>query len=277
MARKRKPEEHENLERWLVSYADFITLLFAFFVVMYAISQVNEGKYRVLSDSLLQAFQSTAAPTPRVTAESAAQAALSKQPSSIVPPVRKNDAQSAQQSVQFKKETEKMKGIAKDIMKVMERLVKSGQVKVTQSARGIAIEINASVLFASAQAALEGESLKVLKAVAEVLTEVENSIQVEGYSDNAPINSPMYPSNWELSSARASSVARLFEETGIAPHRVVVLGYGENKPVDSNQTPEGRARNRRVTVMILSAGHDKVISDIPIGETVTAAPSPAQQ
>lgn len=277
MARKRKPEEHENLERWLVSYADFITLLFAFFVVMYAISQVNEGKYRVLSDSLLQAFQSTAAPTPRVTAESTAQAALSKQPSSIVPPVRKSDAQSAQQSVQFKKETEKMKGIAKDIMKVMERLVKSGQVKVTQSARGIAIEINASVLFASAQAALEGESLKVLKAVAEVLTEVENSIQVEGYSDNAPINSLMYPSNWELSSARASSVARLFEETGIAPHRVVVLGYGENKPVDSNDTPEGRARNRRVTVMILSAGHDKVISDIPIGETVTAAPPPAQQ
>jgi chemotaxis protein MotB len=277
MARKRKPEEHENLERWLVSYADFITLLFAFFVVMYAISQVNEGKYRVLSDSLLQAFQSSAAPTQKVSTDSAAQAVLAKQASTIVPPIRKSDAQSAQQSVQFKKETEKMKGIAKDIMKVMERLVKSGQVKVTQSARGIAIEINASVLFASAQAALEGESLKVLKAVAEVLTEVENSIQVEGYSDNAPINSPMYPSNWELSSARASSVARLFEETGIAPKRIVVLGYGENKPVDSNDTPEGRARNRRVTVMILSAGHDKVISDIPIGgESSTAAPPPAQ-
>jgi chemotaxis protein MotB len=278
MARKRKPEEHENLERWLVSYADFITLLFAFFVVMYAISQVNEGKYRVLSDSLLQAFQSSAAPTQKVSTDSAAQAVLSKQASTVVPPIRKNDAQSAQQSVQFKKETEKMKGIAKDIMKVMERLVKSGQVKVTQSARGIAIEINASVLFASGQAALEGESLKVLKAVAEVLTEVENSIQVEGYSDNAPINSPMYPSNWELSSARASSVARLFEENGIPPHRVVVLGYGENKPVDSNDTPEGRARNRRVTVMILSAGQDKVIADIPIGgETVTAAPPPAQK
>ncbi len=271
MARKRKPEEHENLERWLVSYADFITLLFAFFVVMYAISQVNEGKYKVLSDALLQAFQSTAAPTPQqrmAMIEDKPQSVMPKQQSVL--PNKKNEMQSPQ----LKKETEKMKGIAKDIMKVLERLVKSGQVKVTQSSRGIAIEINASVLFASGQANLEGESLKVLKAVAEVLSEVENNIQVEGYSDNAPINSPMYPSNWELSSARASGVARLFVENGIASERVVVLGYSENRPVDTNETAEGRARNRRVTVMILSAGQDKVIADIPIG-VEAAEPQPA--
>lgn len=273
MARRHKPEEHENLERWLVSYADFITLLFAFFVVMYAISQVNEGKYKVLSDALLQAFQSTPGPTQpqrMVVAENRPQAVLPKQQSVL--PNKKNEMQ----AVQVRKETEKMKGIAKDIMKVMERLVKSGQVKVTQSARGIAIEINASVLFASGQAALEGESLKVLKAVAEVLAEVDNNIQVEGYSDNAPINSPMYPSNWELSSARASGVARLFVENGIAADRVVVLGYGENRPVDTNDTAEGRARNRRVTVMILSPGHDKVIADIPLGNEAPA-PQPVPQ
>jgi len=273
MARKRKPEEHENLERWLVSYADFITLLFAFFVVMYAISQVNEGKYRVLSDALLHAFDSKSTPIQvqkLVPQDSKAPSALPVHQS--IMPTKKNDAQSAQ----FKKETEKMKGIAKDIMKVMERLVKSGQVKVTQSARGIAIEINASVLFGSGQAVLEGESLKVLKAVAEVLTEVDNHIQVEGYSDNAPINSPMYPSNWELSSARASGVARLFVENGITPDRVVVLGYGENKPVAPNETPEGRARNRRVTVMILSPGQDKIIADIPIGSEVVPPPQGTQ-
>lgn len=273
MARRHKPEDHENLERWLVSYADFITLLFAFFVVMYAISQVNEGKYKVLSDALLQAFQSTPGQPQQqrlVVAENRTQTVLPKQ-QSVLP-----DKKSEMQAVQIRKETEKMKGIAKDIMKVMERLVKSGQVKVTQSARGIAIEINASVLFASGQAALEGESLKVLQAVAEVLAEVDNNIQVEGYSDNAPINSPMYPSNWELSSARASGVARLFVENGIAADRVVVLGYGENRPVDTNDSAEGRARNRRVTVMILSPGHDKVIADIPIGNEAPA-PQPVPQ
>lgn len=275
MTRKRKPEEHENLERWLVSYADFITLLFAFFVVMYAISQVNEGKYRVLSDALLHAFDSKSLAIPIQPQRVGPQEVKEPTPVQVrqsIAPAKKNDAQ----AIQFKKETEKMKGIAKDIMKVMERLVKSGQVKVTQSARGIAIEINASVLFASGQAALEGESLKVLEAVAEVLTEVDNHIQVEGYSDNAPIKSPMYPSNWELSSARASGVARLFVENGIAPDRVVVLGYGENKPVDSNETPEGRARNRRVTVMILSPGQDKVIADIPIGNEAALPVQPMQ-
>ena len=275
MTRKRKPEEHENLERWLVSYADFITLLFAFFVVMYAISQVNEGKYRVLSDALLHAFDSKSLAIPIQPQRVGPQEVKEPTPVQVrqsIAPAKKNDAQ----AIQFKKETEKMKGIAKDIMKVMERLVKSGQVKVTQSARGIAIEINASVLFASGQAALEGESLKVLEAVAEVLTEVDNHIQVEGYSDNAPIKSPMYPSNWELSSARASGVARLFVENGIAPDRGVVLGYGENKPVDSNETPEGRARNRRVTVMILSPGQDKVIADIPIGNEAALPVQPMQ-
>lgn len=267
MARKKKPEEHENLERWLVSYADFITLLFAFFVVMYAISQVNEGKYKVLSDALIQAFKdpTTATPLPRAVDPKSTSVMPSQQ--AVLP--KKSDPQAAQ----VKKETEKMKGIAKDLMKVMERLVKSGQVKVTQSARGIAVEINASVLFASGQANLEGESVMVLKAVAEVLTEVDNNIQVEGYTDNAPINSLLYPSNWELSSARASSVARLFVDGGIAPDRLVVLGYGENRPMASNDTPDGRARNRRVTIMILSPGHDKVISDIPINEAASGLPA----
>lgn len=270
MARKHKPEEHENLERWLVSYADFITLLFAFFVVMYAISQVNEGKYKVLSDSLLQAFQnpSTAPPLPvqRVIVSDPKSHPTPPKAEAIMP--RRSDAQ----AVQIKKETEKMKGIAKDIMKALERLVKTGKVRVTQSNRGIAVEINASVLFASGQATLEGESLKVLKAVAEVLVDVDNHIQVEGYSDNAPIQSVMFPSNWELSSARASGVARLFVENGIQSARVMVVGYGENKPVDTNDTPEGRARNRRVIVMILSAGQEKVLADMPLGGEATPAP-----
>ncbi len=277
MARRQKHEEHENLERWLVSYADFITLLFAFFVVMYSVSQVNEGKYRVLSDSLVNAFKTTAntaAPPPKLVisggkgqASNNLEAVALKQ--TIF--VRKNDpAIEAQQKAQ----TEKMKGIAKDILKVMEALVKEGQVKVSQSVHGIAIEINASLLFASGQASLEAGSIKALKAVAKVLAAVPNDIQVEGFTDTTPINTVAFPSNWELSSARASSVVRLFAENGVPPERLVAVGYGEFHPVGSNSTPDGRAHNRRVTVMILSDQQDKII-DIPVASQASQNVPPA--
>lgn len=263
MSRKhKKHEDHENHERWLVSYADFITLLFAFFVVMYAISSVNEGKYRVLSDSLVSAFQKAPrstlpipvgkeAPSPSPASENLIKHAL---------PVRKGDAA---QDMRRKQQEVKMKSIAKDILQVLAPLVKGGQVSVTQSSRGIAVQINASVLFAPGLANLEGESIKVLTAVAKVLAPAENAIQVEGYSDNSPIRTPAYPSNWELSSARASSVVRLFVNNGVAPERLVAMGYGENRAVDSNNTVEGRARNRRVTIMILSEAQEKV-TELPV-------------
>lgn len=267
MARKQKHEEHENLERWLVSYADFITLLFAFFVVMYSISQINEGKYRVLSDSLINAFKNAPtsttpiSPAMRLDASGKGQAG-SPQAVALKQTVfvRKNDPVL---EAKRKQQTEKMKGIAKDILKVMEALMKDGQVKVSQSAHGIAIEINASLLFASGQASLEEKSIKALRAVGKVLAEVPNDIQVEGFTDTTPINTLAYPTNWELSSARASSVVRLFAESGVQPERLVAVGYGEFRPIDSNSTAEGRARNRRVTVMILSDQQDK-ITDIPV-------------
>lgn len=267
MARRQKHEEHENHERWLVSYADFITLLFAFFVVMYSVSQVNEGKYRVMSDSLVNAFKNAPtsttpiSPALRIEASSkgspsAAQALALKQ--TIF--VRKTDAII---EARQKQQTEKMKGIATDLLKAMEPLVKEGQVKVSQSVHGIAIEINASVLFASGQASLEPGSVKALRAVGRVLAQVPNDVQVEGFTDNTPINTVAFPSNWELSSARASSVVRLFAESGAPPERLVAVGYGEFRPVDTNSTPEGRARNRRVTVMILSEQQER-ITDIPL-------------
>lgn len=267
MARKKLPEEHENHERWLVSYADFITLLFAFFVVMYSVSQVNEGKYKVLSDSLVNAFQN--APTPvQITAAKRIDALQSNTPQSLKQTisVRKDPAVEARQ----KQQTEKMKGIATDILKVLGTLVKEGQVNVSQSVHGIAIEINASLLFASGQATLEPGSIKALKAVGRVLAGVPNDIQVEGFTDNTPINTVAFPSNWELSTARASSVVRVFVESGVSPEHLVAVGYGEFRPVDTNSTPDGRARNRHVTVMILSDQQVKV-TDIPIASQVSQA------
>ncbi len=248
MRRKHRPEEHENHERWLVSYADFITLLFAFFVVMYAISSVNEGKYRILSDSMTSAFRNV---TP-----SAINPIQVGQPSSgqIARPV----ASAVEVKPADTPEARKMRLMAAEIQGSLGTMIDQGKVRVTHSRRGIAIEINDSILFDPARADLQSASSEMLLAVAEMVKDTDNLIQIEGHTDNQPIRSPQFPSNWELASARAASVVRLFAEAGIAPQRMVVIGYGEFRPVEPNDTIERRARNRRVTLNILADNRDDV-------------------
>lgn len=269
MARKKPAEEHENHERWLVSYADFITLLFAFFVVMYAISSINEGKYRVLSDSLVNAFQQPPASEKLIEMKS-------KYPEILEGtgrPVGKSVIQPPQgETPERRAATEKMKRVAKDVLQAMQPLIKSGQVQVTQSPKGITVEINASTLFNSGDAVLQPKSIDTLSAVAKVLATTDNPIQVEGHTDNIPIYSAVYPSNWELSSARAGSVVRLFTEMGVPARRMVAIGYADNRPLDTNTTPEGRSRNRRVNVLILNEV-DGPVREISLTEP--SAPSPS--
>jgi len=255
MRRRRKyldQRQSDNHERWLVSYADFITLLFAFFVVMYALSSVSEGKYRVLSDSLVNAFGSRMQER--------------KAPASQALPLDLPPRRALKPAEPQGRQREQMRSIAQDILKVLDSLVRDGQVKVTQSNRGIALEINASVLFDSGQAKLRAESGSALQQVAMVLATTQQSIQIEGYTDDAPISTNQFPSNWELSAARASSVVRLFIGNGVAEPRLSVIGYGPNRPVASNDTNDGRARNRRVTIMILSETPGTVV-DIPLEDT----------
>lgn len=250
MARKKREEDRDNHERWLISYADFITLLFAFFVVMYATSSVNEGKYRVFGNSLSSAFLKKPAVPPRT---NKIPLIVEKQPV----------ASKSGKTTLERQRRERMQTIAQDILTVMSPLVKTGKVRVMQSNVGVTVEINASLLFMSGQAVLEPDSIKALRAVAQVLKNDNHDIQVKGYTDNTPINTSYFPSNWELSSARASSVVRLFAENGVDSARMVVEGYAENHAVDSNDTPAGRARNRRVTIMILAAAPEHV-TDIPV-------------
>jgi chemotaxis protein MotB len=152
---------------------------------------------------------------------------------------------------------QRLMGLAGKITEALRSLVQSGQVRLTQTTRGLAVEINASVLFAPGQAALQPDSIAALTAVAAVLAQVDNAIHVEGHTDNIPIGGSQYPSNWELATARASSVVRLFIAGGVNPSRIVALGYAENRPVAGNDVPEGRARNRRVTLLILGDGVDE--------------------
>jgi chemotaxis protein MotB len=245
VAIKRRHEEPENHERWLVSYADFITLLFAFFVVMYAISTLNEGKYRVLSDALVMAFRHDRVVTPQTTG----MAPMNRTTATPMPaPLRPKVADPLR-----REQERKLLDLAGKIKEALAPLVKTGQVRLTQLPRGIAVEISASVLFAPGQANLQPDSIAALEAVAHVLTATSDAVQVEGHTDNVPIASPQFPSNWELASARASSVVRLFVASGVIPVRLTASGYADNRPVESNDTPEGRARNRRVTLLIIAA------------------------
>lgn len=240
MARKRYDDgAQENHERWLISYADFITLLFAFFVVMYAISIVNEGKYAVLSEALGDAFGGRSV---------APQAHTSVEP--VLPLshiVNRKRVEAA------RRERERMEILAKDLTATLMPLVKSGQVRVTQNARGIGIELNASVLFAQGEATLQNEAREVLGAVAGLLKDAPQRIEVEGHTDNLPITNERFASNWELSAVRAASVVRLFIESGVQDVRLSAIGHGATRPVAPNDTPANQARNRRVAVMILAS------------------------
>jgi len=260
--RVRRPEEHENHERWLVSYADFITLLFAFFVTMYALSSVNEGKYRVLSDSLVQAFRNV--PVNSGGAKIAPQ--MSAPAIALAVALHKDvKAQEQRRAVRAR-----MRNMAHDISAAMAALVRDGQVRVTETSRGVTVEINASVLFDSGDARLDPRAVAALRAVAEILAPTEFPVTVEGHTDNTPIGTPQFPSNWELSVVRASSVVRLFVDAGVAPQRLTASGYGEQRPVADNDTPDNRARNRRVTILIDSPNHDTP-EEIPVAPVGGAA------
>lgn len=272
--RRRGEEEHENHERWLVSYADFITLLFAFFVVMYSLSSVNEGKYRVLSDALTQAFRSgdmldghNQMVPPAVISGSMVESVrntppsdddfLNEPPRVITPEVSTELAQRQAQT------REALRDVASEIRDVLAPLTRDGTVRVSEGEFGISVEINARVLFDSGGAELGPEARTALQAVAAVIAPASFPVTVEGHTDNVPIRTARFPSNWELSAVRASSVVRLFVESGVNPDRLTAAGYGDQRPIGDNTTEEGRSRNRRVAIQIEASEFSPPVGGAP--------------
>jgi chemotaxis protein MotB len=235
MAKKHKHEEHENHERWLVSYADFITLLFAFFVVMYSVSSVNEGKFRTVSESIQAALR------PMVSQPAAAvHFDIGEFKSSLVPTLG--------QKVQF----------VRQIQEVMTRFNKAtlhDTATVVQTAHGVMISIADSMVFESGKADLRSDALPVLQGLAEVLIEHAynvKEVKVQGHTDNVPIRSALFPSNWELSAVRAVMVARVLTELyQVRPELISATGFAEFRPLTQNLTPEDRAKNRRVELLVI--------------------------
>ena len=207
---------HEET-RWVVSYADFITLLFAFFVIMYSISSVNEGQYKVLSEQFEQAFYGVLAST--------------------------GYDQYGQGSLNSSQLEAQLHHGLPDWMQ-------ESQLSIHASSDWLEIDIPSRLLFDVGQATLTLEAQEVLNAVADILVQFQNAIRVEGFTDNQPIANSQYSSNWELSVARATTVVRQLVANGIQPERLAAVGYGEYQPIGDNLTSSGRQKNRRVVLMI---------------------------
>ena len=256
MARRRKQEEHENHERWLVSYADFITLLFAFFVVMYAISSVNEGKYRVLSDALVAAFREAPRSMDPIQVGQLARSPYTPMDPSVRHQPTALDVQLLN-TQQGAGPDEDLTEMADEIEAAMAPLIDSDLIDVRRFDNWLEVEIKTSVLFGSGSAEAAGDSAPVLRELASILEGFPNRINVEGFTDNRPIRTIIYPSNWELSAARAATVVRMFEQFGVEPDRMAAIGYGEHNPVAPNDTAEGRSANRRVVLVIMAEPRER--------------------
>jgi len=297
MARKHKHEEHANHEAWAIPYGDLITLLLAFFVVMYAISSINEGKFRVLSDSLQAAFrgaprtiepvqvgQRSRGAGADIAVSVAQQAAISGQPRQLLEAITIDD-----QVASARRKYPDIKGsdgrvivppalgrVADEVEKALAPLVDANMIAVRRHSTWVEVEIRTDILFASGASTLSDAALLPLNILAKTLAKYPNPVRVEGHTDNRPINTKAFPSNWELSAARAASVVHLFARGGVDPARLTVIGLGEFRPAQSNDTIEGRNANRRVLIVILAGDQ---APESPFGEDrgVASEPPPTGQ
>ena len=267
--RRRRHEEHINHERWAIPYGDLITLLLAFFVVMYAMSAVNEGKYRVLSQSIIEAFngnskrlEATPSRTPSVLApvpDAGASSTATSSSRRIELPLRRQPVpgKGEQPTVQRTggAQQHNLAQIQGEVQHALQPLIDKSLITMRRTESYLEIEIRTDILFPSGVAKLSTSADDVLSRIGAILSPFPNPLRVEGYTDDKPINTALYPSNWELSAARAASVARLFADKGVDPGRLGIIGWGQFRPAADNASEEGRNRNRRVLVVVLSDGN----------------------
>jgi chemotaxis protein MotB len=251
---RRKTAAHANHERWLVSYADFITLLFAFFVVMFASTQSDKNKAKDVSDSVRQALEhgqfsaaiSTVLGRGR---HEAKKAPLSKENT----PERENP--NAPPPTPPERHPPDLAKSLDTLMKGLDADVKNGKLQLKLDARGLIISMREKAFFASGDSAIASDSLPMVAKIAAVVQSLPNQVRIEGHTDARPIHTSRFRSNWELSAARSIAMLELLRDRfQIPPSRMAVAGYAENSPVDTNDTEEGRAHNRRVDLVLLSAG-----------------------
>lgn len=222
--------ERENLERWLLTYADLITLLLAFFIILYSMSKIDTEKFRAVSGAFRSVLHGTDLP-------------------SLPPSSRFADDDGGNNG--FKLGDLVM--LRREIETKLEKLGLTNNIMATLDRRGLVIRVSESTFFDFGSADLRPEAMGVLDLIAGFLLRIPNHIRIEGHTDNVPIKTGKYPSNWELSVSRATVCIRYFIiKHGFRPERISALGYGEYRPIASNETPDSRIKNRRVDIIVLS-------------------------
>ncbi len=242
--RRRKRRSGMNHDRWLVSYADFITLLFAFFVVMYATAQVDKKKAGQLAAAIATAFQQMGA-LPSASGQSPLEdqeVIKAIEPAVIPPAVSESTGQEDPDMATLRKEMEH--ALAPEIAR--------GEVALREGSDGLVISLREVGFFDSGSAGVKAGSRQAFSRMAALLGQHKYNIRIEGYTDNVPIHNSQFNSNWELSTARATDMIQLLiTKYGIPPERLSAAGYGEYHPIASNNTTNGRVLNRRVDLVIL--------------------------
>lgn len=248
MAKKKKPEEHENLERWLVSYGDFITLLFATFVVLYALSQIDLTEFASLEDGLRKAFNAPSlleGSDSILDSKGASILEASAADSTIAPLMLEYISQKYEEQS------------FEDIKDAINQMSKNGDLEGVDAQltdKGLLITMKNDLLFYSGSATLTDKAMKALDNIGVLIGEkfALHYIRVEGHTDSQPINTFMFPSNWELSAARSSSIIRyMITRFKFMPNLFTAVGYGDTRPIVDNKTPENRSKNRRVEILVL--------------------------
>lgn len=276
MARKRQHEEHANHEAWAIPYGDLVTLLLAFFVVMYAVSSLNEGKYRAVAASLASAFNAPpSALEPIQIGDNMKQEASIGRPTAIprgavqgpasnpvmdspLKPMLESKLRADRigdggaDAASIAASREQLSRIALQLEDTLSDMVRARLITVRRTDLWLEVEINSDILFQSGSASLDFGAQELLSRLASVLRDLPNPIRIEGYTDDRPIATAQFPSNWELSAARAASVVHLFVRERFAPERLVMVGYGQFRPKAANDTDAGRNANRRVVLMVLA-------------------------
>lgn len=236
--RSAEPEKAANHERWLLTYADLITLLMIFFVLMYTISNVNSKKFAELSASMSKALLGQN--SGEFLGEAAGKMPIKESMSSKV-----------------KIEAQNMMKAQHQIEKLIKEKGLTGKVEVSQESRGLVISLKEALLFRSGSAVITPQAKAIVFKVGEILSLMPNQMRIEGHTDNLPIHTAVFPSNWELSTDRATNVVKmLVNEVGMKPERFSATGYGEYRPIASNDSELKRARNRRVDIVVVKSAFD---------------------
>jgi len=265
LRRRSAPAEHDNVHRWLVSYADYMTLLFALFVVLYSMAMVNEEPFETITESLGRVFQANKElPKNRGHGDDILPVNTSKTNKKLygngildVAGPELLDGEKTLSNISNSQVGTNLTSLEQELHTALYDVLESGFAQLQIDGDWLEIELNSGLLFPSGSSSPTGSAQAILAVIYEVIGKVSNFVRIRGYTDNQAINNEIFASNWELSVYRATSILRVLEDLDMSPARMAIEGYGEYYPSADNKTAQGRAKNRKVVIAISKYGIEK--------------------